>query len=135
MMTRQLKAMAVAFALAIIGGGAVQAVVDTEALPDVEEGFEIVFFVKEPHIINPSALCFDKQYCCHLLPLEDSRSSNNPHCMFYNSATAFCLSSNLYHTSMDRHAHLFPSDFVFDHNMLRRIPSRLHSAYAYLPPT
>ena len=60
MMTRQLKAMAVAFALAIIGGGAVQAVVDTEALPDVEEGFEIGFFVKEPHIINPSALCFDK---------------------------------------------------------------------------
>ncbi|MGB1726346.1 MAG: PVC-type heme-binding CxxCH protein, partial [Limisphaerales bacterium] len=33
---------------------------DTEALPDVEEGFEIGFFVKEPHIINPSALCFDK---------------------------------------------------------------------------
>ena len=42
------------------GSGAVQAVVDTEALPDVEEGFEIGFFVKEPHIINPSALCFDK---------------------------------------------------------------------------
>lgn len=34
--------------------------VDTEALPKVEDGFEIGFFVKEPHIINPSALCFDK---------------------------------------------------------------------------
>jgi putative membrane-bound dehydrogenase-like protein len=26
----------------------------------VEDGFEINFFVKEPHIINPSSLCFDK---------------------------------------------------------------------------
>ena len=33
---------------------------DKDALPKVEEGFEINFFVKEPHIINPSALCFDK---------------------------------------------------------------------------
>ena len=47
-------------ALVITGGTALQAVVDTEALPDVEDGFEIGFFVKEPHIINPSALCFDK---------------------------------------------------------------------------
>ena len=60
MMTRQLKAMIAGGALAMTGGLAVQAVVDTEALPDVEEGFEIGFFVKEPHIINPSALCFDK---------------------------------------------------------------------------
>ena len=59
-MTRQLKALAAGCALAMTGSGAVQAVVDTEALPDVEEGFEIGFFVKEPHIINPSALCFDK---------------------------------------------------------------------------
>ncbi|MAS79303.1 MAG: hypothetical protein CMI25_02680 [Opitutae bacterium] len=34
--------------------------VDKDALPNVEDGFEINFFVKEPHIINPSALCFDK---------------------------------------------------------------------------
>ena len=34
--------------------------VDTDALPKVEDGFAINFFVKEPHIINPSALCFDK---------------------------------------------------------------------------
>jgi len=34
--------------------------VDTDALPAVEDGFKINFFVKEPHIINPSALCFDK---------------------------------------------------------------------------
>ncbi len=33
--------------------------VDKDALPDVEEGFEINFFVREPHIINPSSLCFD----------------------------------------------------------------------------
>ncbi len=34
--------------------------VDTDALPSVEDGFEISFFVKEPHIINPSSLCFDE---------------------------------------------------------------------------
>ena len=34
--------------------------VDRDALPEVEDGFEIGFFVREPHIINPSALCFDK---------------------------------------------------------------------------
>ncbi|MEM7383469.1 MAG: PVC-type heme-binding CxxCH protein [Verrucomicrobiota bacterium] len=34
--------------------------VDKDALPDVEEGFEINFYVREPHIINPSSLCFDK---------------------------------------------------------------------------
>ena len=34
--------------------------VDKDALPKVEEGFEINFFVREPHIINPSSLCFDK---------------------------------------------------------------------------
>ena len=59
-MIRQVKAIAAGCALVMTGGAAVQAVVDTEALPDVEEGFEIGFFVKEPHIINPSALCFDK---------------------------------------------------------------------------
>jgi len=37
-----------------------QAEVDIEALPNVEEGFAINFFVREPHIINPSALCFDR---------------------------------------------------------------------------
>jgi putative membrane-bound dehydrogenase-like protein len=35
--------------------------VDKDALPKVEDGFEINFFVKEPHIINPSSLCFDKR--------------------------------------------------------------------------
>ena len=30
--------------------------VDKDALPKVEEGFKINFFVKEPHIINPSSL-------------------------------------------------------------------------------
>ena len=34
--------------------------VDKDALPDVEDGFEVDFFVREPHIINPSSLCFDK---------------------------------------------------------------------------
>ncbi len=34
--------------------------VDKDALPKVEEGFAIDFFVKEPHIINPSSLCFDR---------------------------------------------------------------------------
>ena len=38
-----------------------QAELDKNALPDVEEGFQINFFVKEPHIINPSSLCFDKK--------------------------------------------------------------------------
>jgi len=33
--------------------------VDRDALPDVEEGFEVNFFVREPHLINPSSLCFD----------------------------------------------------------------------------
>lgn len=40
--------------------GATLAEVDKDALPTVEEGFKINFFVKEPHIINPSSLCFDK---------------------------------------------------------------------------
>ena len=35
--------------------------VDKDALPKVEEGFKINFFVKEPHIINPSSLCFDRK--------------------------------------------------------------------------
>lgn len=35
--------------------------VDKDALPPVEEGFSINFFVREPHIINPSSLCFDKK--------------------------------------------------------------------------
>ena len=30
-----------------------KAEVDKDALPNVEEGFQINFFVKEPHIINP----------------------------------------------------------------------------------
>ena len=34
--------------------------VDKDALPEVEDGFEVDFFVREPHIINPSSLCFDK---------------------------------------------------------------------------
>jgi putative membrane-bound dehydrogenase-like protein len=34
--------------------------VDKDALPKVEEGFAINFFVREPHIINPSSLCFDR---------------------------------------------------------------------------
>lgn len=33
--------------------------VDKDALPTVEDGFAINFFVREPHIINPSSLCFD----------------------------------------------------------------------------
>ena len=59
-MIKQVKTIAAGCVLAMCSGTTVQAVVDTEALPDVEEGFEIGFFVKEPHIINPSALCFDK---------------------------------------------------------------------------
>jgi putative membrane-bound dehydrogenase-like protein len=35
--------------------------VDFEALPTVMDGFEINFMVKEPHIINPAALCFDRK--------------------------------------------------------------------------
>ena len=35
--------------------------VDKDALPSVEEGFSINFFVREPHIINPSSLCFDRK--------------------------------------------------------------------------
>jgi hypothetical protein len=35
--------------------------VDKDALPMVEDGFEINFFVREPHIIYPSSLCFDKR--------------------------------------------------------------------------
>ena len=35
--------------------------VDKNALPSVEEGFSINFFVREPHIINPSSLCFDRK--------------------------------------------------------------------------
>ncbi|HJM62793.1 MAG: c-type cytochrome [Roseibacillus sp.] len=35
--------------------------IDRNALPEVGKGFEINFFVKEPHIINPSSLCFDKR--------------------------------------------------------------------------
>ncbi len=35
--------------------------VDKNALPPVEEGFSINFFVREPHIINPSSLCFDRK--------------------------------------------------------------------------
>ncbi|MFP6883260.1 MAG: hypothetical protein VCA40_02455, partial [Roseibacillus sp.] len=35
--------------------------IDRNALPEVEEGFSINFFVREPHIINPSSLCFDRQ--------------------------------------------------------------------------
>ena len=41
--------------------GAAFAEIDKDALPKVEDGFEIGFFVKEPHIINPSSLCFDKR--------------------------------------------------------------------------
>lgn len=35
--------------------------VDKDALPKVEDGFAINFFVKEPHVINATSLCFDKQ--------------------------------------------------------------------------
>ncbi|MDE0594659.1 MAG: HEAT repeat domain-containing protein [Roseibacillus sp.] len=35
--------------------------VDKDALPKVDAGLVINFFVKEPHIINPSSLCFDKK--------------------------------------------------------------------------
>ena len=59
-MRKELRMIAAGCVLAMFSGTAMQAEVDTEALPDVEEGFEIGFFVKEPHIINPSALCFDK---------------------------------------------------------------------------
>ena len=46
---------------ALIAASSLVAEVDKDALPDVEEGFSINFFVKEPYIINPSALCFDKK--------------------------------------------------------------------------
>ena len=35
--------------------------VDKDALPSVEKGFSINFFFREPHIINPSSLCFDRR--------------------------------------------------------------------------
>ena len=35
--------------------------VDKDALPSVEQGFSINFFVREPPIINPSSLCFDRK--------------------------------------------------------------------------
>ena len=44
---------------ALIAASSLVAEVDKDALPDVEEGFSINFFVKEPPIINPSALCFE----------------------------------------------------------------------------
>jgi putative membrane-bound dehydrogenase-like protein len=34
---------------------------DLDALPKAVDGFSLNFVVKEPHIINPSALCFDRQ--------------------------------------------------------------------------
>jgi hypothetical protein len=34
---------------------------DVDTLPKVMDGFEINFMVKEPHIINPAALCFDRK--------------------------------------------------------------------------
>lgn len=46
--------------LLALSGSVLFAEVDKDALPDVEEGFEVNFFVREPHIINPSSLCFDK---------------------------------------------------------------------------
>jgi putative membrane-bound dehydrogenase-like protein len=33
---------------------------DLKALPETPDGFTANFFVKEPHIINPASLCFDK---------------------------------------------------------------------------
>ena len=50
-----------AFLLALLLLQHMHAEVDKDALPKVEEGFNINFFVKEPHIINPSSLCFDKK--------------------------------------------------------------------------
>jgi putative membrane-bound dehydrogenase-like protein len=34
---------------------------DVDTLPSVADGFEVNFMVKEPHIINPAALCFDRK--------------------------------------------------------------------------
>jgi putative membrane-bound dehydrogenase-like protein len=48
------------FILPLFIGSSIFGEIDKEALPNVEDGFEINFFVKEPHIINPSSLCFDK---------------------------------------------------------------------------
>lgn len=48
------------FILPIFLATALFAEVDKDALPEVEDGFEVDFFVREPHIINPSSLCFDK---------------------------------------------------------------------------
>ena len=45
--------------LALILATPLVAEVDKNALPPVEDGFAINFFVREPHIINPSSLCFD----------------------------------------------------------------------------
>ena len=50
-----------AFLLALLLLQHMHAEVDKNALPKVEEGFKINFFVKEPHIINPSSLCFDRK--------------------------------------------------------------------------
>ena len=49
------------FLLALLLLQDMHADVDKDALPKVEDGFKINFFVKEPHIINPSSLCFDKK--------------------------------------------------------------------------
>ena len=46
---------------ALIAASSLVAEIDKDALPEVEEGFAINFFVREPHIINPSSLCFDKR--------------------------------------------------------------------------
>lgn len=46
---------------ALIAASSLVAEVDKNALPEVEEGFAINFFVREPHIINPSSLCFDRK--------------------------------------------------------------------------
>ena len=49
-------------ALIVVGQpGRSGAEVDTDALPDVEEGLAINIFVREPQIINPSSLCFDNK--------------------------------------------------------------------------
>ena len=52
--------MRMAALFALLFASTLIAQVDVDALPNVEEGFQINFFVKEPHIINPSALCFDR---------------------------------------------------------------------------
>ena len=50
-----------AAALSLAASIDIRAEVDKDALPEVEDGFEINFFVREPHIINPSSLCFDRR--------------------------------------------------------------------------